>query len=84
MNKTNGFLVPYKLVPVGPGNDPYPPEARWAEPDIQAAAELMRHVFGDREEALKIAEKAAAVAGSTAWASERRIWASAASLSWVS
>jgi glycosyltransferase involved in cell wall biosynthesis len=44
MNESNSLLVPSRLVPVGPGHDPYPPGARWAEPDIEAAAELMRQV----------------------------------------
>jgi glycosyltransferase involved in cell wall biosynthesis len=44
MDAANSMLVPYELVPVGPGNDPYPADARWAAPDIDAAAELMRRV----------------------------------------
>jgi glycosyltransferase involved in cell wall biosynthesis len=47
MDETSAFLVPYELVPVGPGHDPYPPQARWAQPDIDAAASLMRSVLSD-------------------------------------
>jgi hypothetical protein len=47
MDAGSAFLVPYELVPVGPGSDPYPPAAHWAAPDLEAAAALMRHVFDD-------------------------------------
>jgi glycosyltransferase involved in cell wall biosynthesis len=47
MNDTNSLLVPYDLVNVGPGNHPYPPEGRWAEPDVCAAADLMLRVRAD-------------------------------------
>lgn len=44
-NAENSYLVPHRLVPIGPGADPYPAEGEWAEPDTVAAAELMRAVF---------------------------------------
>jgi hypothetical protein len=39
------YLVPYTKVQVGPGADPYPKEAYWAQPEIDFAANLMRQVF---------------------------------------
>jgi glycosyltransferase involved in cell wall biosynthesis len=45
MDAGTAFLVPYDLVPVGPDCHPYPPDASWAEPDLDAAARLMRLVF---------------------------------------
>jgi len=51
MNRENSYLVDYRLVPVGPGHGPYPPEGEWAQPDIEQASGLMRHVFEHREEA---------------------------------
>ena len=48
MDATIAHLVPYELVEVGPGAEPYPPGAIWAEPDLDAAAGLMRAVFDDR------------------------------------
>ena len=42
-----GWPVPYRLVPVGPANPPYPADALWAEPDLDAAAGAMREVAGD-------------------------------------
>jgi glycosyltransferase involved in cell wall biosynthesis len=51
MNEENSFLVPYRLVAVPPGCDPYPVEARWAEPDLDAAAAMMRQVVDRPEEA---------------------------------
>lgn len=50
MTNENSFLVPYKLVRIGDGHEPYPASAHWAEPDLEAAAGLMRLVFEDREE----------------------------------
>ena len=41
MDPDSAFLVPYELVPVGSGFDPYPETANWAEPDLDAAAALM-------------------------------------------
>ncbi len=51
MNEDNSFLCNYRLVPVGPGHTPYPAGARWAEPDTAHAAELMKRVYQNREEA---------------------------------
>jgi glycosyltransferase involved in cell wall biosynthesis len=51
MTKTNSYLCPYKRSRVGPGSEPYPPTAEWADPDIAQAASLMRHVFTHRAEA---------------------------------
>ncbi|GAA1253298.1 FkbM family methyltransferase [Prauserella halophila] len=39
-----GWPIPYRLVPVGDGCEPYHPDALWAEPDVDAAAEAMRQV----------------------------------------
>jgi glycosyltransferase involved in cell wall biosynthesis len=51
MTAETSYLVPYHLVEVGPHADPYPPDAVWAEPDLEVAAGLMRHVFDDGAEA---------------------------------
>ena len=51
MTAENSYLVPYDLVPIPVGSGPYPPTARWAEPDSAAAARLMRHVVDHPEEA---------------------------------
>ena len=49
MDEASALLVPYHLVPVGPGNLPYPEDARWADPDLDSAAAHMRAVFDDRD-----------------------------------
>ena len=46
-----GWPVPYRLVPVGPGNEPYPRDAHWAEPDVSAAAAALREIADDPEQA---------------------------------
>lgn len=58
MNDANSYLVPYTLQPIGPGSEPYPPEARWAEPDIAVAAALMREVYEKRGSAAAKGEQA--------------------------
>jgi glycosyltransferase involved in cell wall biosynthesis len=45
MNAQNSVLVPYDLTEVGPGAYPYPPDACWAEPDLDAAAHAMREFY---------------------------------------
>ena len=47
MDERNSFLVPYDLVEVGPGNDPYEPHAHWAQARLDDAAALMRAVHDD-------------------------------------
>ncbi len=42
MTEENSFVVPYDLVEIGKGNDPYPAHGFWAEPDIDAAARMMQ------------------------------------------
>ncbi len=48
-----GWPVPCRLVPVGPGNEPYPRDAQWAEPDIAAAAAALREIADDPARALR-------------------------------
>lgn len=44
MTPANSWLVGYELQPVGHGVEMYPPDALWAEPDLDHAATLMREV----------------------------------------
>lgn len=60
MSEDTGWLVPYESVPIGPGSDPYPPDARWAEPDADAAARSLREVFDDPDAARERGARAAA------------------------
>ena len=57
MDATSAFLVPFELVPVGPGHAPYPADARWAQPDLDAAASLLRLVFDQPVERQSSAEQ---------------------------
>ena len=45
MTPDTAYLVDYDLVPVGPGVDPYPADALWAEARVGHAAALMRQIF---------------------------------------
>ena len=61
MDDETGWLVRSSLVPVGPGNAPYPEDAHWAEPDLDHAAALMREAAADpaatRARGLRAAER---------------------------
>ena len=41
------WLVPYQMVMVGEGQHPYPADALWADPNLDATAAIMRSVFSD-------------------------------------
>jgi glycosyltransferase involved in cell wall biosynthesis len=51
MTPFNAYLVDHRLVAVGDGAPPYPPEAEWAEPDLDHAAWSMRRVLERPHEA---------------------------------
>jgi hypothetical protein len=59
-NESNSFPVPARIVEVGADAAPYPPHARWAEPDVAAAAEQMVRVFTDRPGAAAVGARARA------------------------
>ncbi|MGH9268370.1 MAG: methyltransferase domain-containing protein, partial [Acidimicrobiales bacterium] len=58
MTAENSYLVAYELVAVPPGCDPYPTTARWAEPDLDAAARALRAVWDDPVEARRRGQRA--------------------------
>ncbi|APU12164.1 MULTISPECIES: FkbM family methyltransferase [Actinoalloteichus] len=51
MTAETGWPIPFTTVPVGERCEPYHASAIWAEPDLDAAAEAMREVVDDPEEA---------------------------------
>jgi glycosyltransferase involved in cell wall biosynthesis len=51
MTPETSYLVPYEIVPVGNKAAPYQAEATWAQPDVDAAADIMREVFHNQNEA---------------------------------
>lgn len=53
---TTAFLVPFARVAIPPGAYPDADGAVWAEPDVTAAAELMRQVIADPGDAQRRAE----------------------------
>ena len=59
MTARNSYPVGHAMAQVGDGAHPYPPDAWWAEPDLDEAAQLMRHVFEHPEEAAEIGRQAA-------------------------
>jgi glycosyltransferase involved in cell wall biosynthesis/SAM-dependent methyltransferase len=60
MNAANSYLVPFTLTPIPPGCEPYPVDALWATPDLDAAGRLMRHVYEHRDDARRVGERARA------------------------
>lgn len=57
MNTDTAFIVPYELVEVGTGAAPYSSTAVWAQPDVTAAAGMMRTVFDDPAAAAAVASR---------------------------
>jgi glycosyltransferase involved in cell wall biosynthesis len=55
MKPDTSYLVPWTRVKVGSGAEAYDSDASWAEPDLDAAAEMMRRVYSNPEEAREIA-----------------------------
>jgi glycosyltransferase involved in cell wall biosynthesis len=47
MTPTNSYLVPARATPIGTDASPYPPDGEWADPDLEAAAELLRAAYSD-------------------------------------
>lgn len=58
MSPDTSYLVPWTPGRIPAGNDPYPPGARWAEPDLEAAAAFMREVFEHPEAAKEMGGRA--------------------------
>ena len=57
LSEHNSFEVDWREVPIGPGNEPYPAEGTWAEPDLDDAAAQLRRVVDDPEEARRRADR---------------------------
>jgi glycosyltransferase involved in cell wall biosynthesis len=57
MTPWNSFPVPYRLVEIPEDRGRYARGRAWADPDLEAAAELMRSVFTDRERAAEVARR---------------------------
>jgi glycosyltransferase involved in cell wall biosynthesis len=51
MDEETSFVVPHRLVPIPAGVEPYPAGGEWADPDLEAAAATMRHVYEHQKEA---------------------------------
>jgi glycosyltransferase involved in cell wall biosynthesis len=60
MTEENSFLVPFSWTEVPEGAEPYLPGTRWAEPDIEKAASVMRAVVERPEEAAVVGARAKA------------------------
>ena len=54
MNPDNSLLVNHSIVDVGPGHGDYESHQRWADPDLDHAASLMRRVANDSGLAARI------------------------------
>ena len=57
MTPWNSFPVPYRLVELDRAHGRYAQGQVWADPDLDAAAELMRAVAGNRERAAEVARR---------------------------
>ena len=59
MTSENSFLVPCTEVEIGADAEPYPPDGKWAEPDLDYATRVMKAVASDPEQVELRAERAA-------------------------
>jgi glycosyltransferase involved in cell wall biosynthesis len=55
MTPETSYLVPWKRVRVGEGAEAYDVNASWAEPDLDAAAAIMKNVYSNPDEARRVA-----------------------------
>jgi glycosyltransferase involved in cell wall biosynthesis len=53
LTPANSFLVDWRPVAIGPGNEPYPADGTWAEPDLDHAARLIGELLDDPDEAAR-------------------------------
>ena len=60
MTARNSYLVDYELTQVGPRGEHYPSHGIWAEPDLDHAARVLRHVAEHPDEARAKGERARA------------------------
>ena len=58
MSDEDSFLVPYRLVSIDRTHGPYKAGFHWAQPDLDYAADLMRHIEAHREAAAEKGLKA--------------------------
>jgi glycosyltransferase involved in cell wall biosynthesis len=66
MNEQNSYLVDYEIGRVGPECEIYPPEGEWANPSVEHAAQVMREVYTEPDEAARRGARAA-------WEIEQRL-----------
>jgi glycosyltransferase involved in cell wall biosynthesis len=59
MTEANSYLCPFQRSEVGPERAPYPATSYWSEPDVEAAAHLLRHVYTHQDEARDKGRRAA-------------------------
>jgi glycosyltransferase involved in cell wall biosynthesis len=65
LTESTGYPVSFRMVDVGAGAPPYPPSSQWAEPDLDHAAALMKHVVANPEEAAARAQRGAQLVRAT-------------------
>jgi hypothetical protein len=58
MSQANSYLVPYELVEIPETHWAHAPGAQWAEPDVDAAARVMRAVWEKHHEARALGSRA--------------------------
>ena len=59
MNPVNSLPVGYRLITLEHDAGPYLKGTRWADPDLEQAAHLMRRIYDDRELGKRLGEQAA-------------------------
>jgi glycosyltransferase involved in cell wall biosynthesis/SAM-dependent methyltransferase len=57
MHEENSYLVPYREARIPQSAEPYPAGSPWADPDIDEAARILRHVYENQAEAEEIGRR---------------------------
>jgi glycosyltransferase involved in cell wall biosynthesis/SAM-dependent methyltransferase len=57
MHEENSYLVPYREGRIPQSAEPYPAGSPWADPDIDEAARILRHVYENQAEAEEIGRR---------------------------
>jgi len=60
MSDDDSFLVPYRMITIKQTHGPYKAGYHWADPDLDTAADIMRHIEGKREAASAVGCRAQA------------------------
>ncbi len=60
MSDEDSYLVPYRLITIKETHGPYKAGYHWADPDLDSASDIMRHIESNRAAAIEMGRRAQA------------------------